>query len=129
MKWNSLTLTGKLIAAALAIALLVGVFLAVRALFVGGLKTEAKLGKNTADATLDAVEVANAVADDVNKTSAEIDAETKELVDEVLAAPPGHSNAAAVRAVCGMRAYRDTPECAGVRSSGSEVPVGADAGR
>jgi hypothetical protein len=126
MNWKSLTVLGKLVTVAVAVALLVGAFFLVRSFFTAGLETKVRLGENTADANLDAVEVANEVADDLNKSAGEIDAETKELVDEVLSAPPGNSNAAAVRAVCGMRAYRDSPECAGVRAGGAAVPARSD---
>lgn len=96
--------------------------------FVGGktAKVEARLGKETGTAIIDTVEVADAVAENQNKTEAQIDAETKELINEVLEAPPGKRNDAARRAVCGMRVYRSHPDCAGVRPADPAKPAGAD---
>ena len=89
-------------------------------------KAEAKLGKETTSAVIDTVEVADAVAENVNKTADQIDGEVKELANEILSAPPGNRNDAARRAVCGMRAYRDHPQCAGMRPADSEKPARPD---
>lgn len=92
-------------------------------------KVEAKLGRETSGAVIDTVEVADAVAENVNRSAEDIDAETKELANEILAAPAGRRNDAARRAVCGMRAYRDHPDCAGVRPADPEGPARADQAR
>jgi hypothetical protein len=86
-------------------------------------KVENRLNRETTEAVINTVEVANAAAENANKSAAEIDAETKELANEVLSAPAGQRNAAARRAVCGMRAYRSHPECAGVRPADPGQPA------
>lgn len=92
-------------------------------------KVENKLNRETTGAVLDSVDVANETAANVNRRADELDAQTKELADEILDAPPTERNAAARRAVCGMRIYRDHPDCAGVRAADPAKPAGADPAR
>lgn len=74
-------------------------------------KREAKLAREEAAAVLDSVDVANRIEAEADKAAGEISDETKALADQILTAPPGNSNAAAVSAVCKMRAYKDTDQC------------------
>lgn len=92
-------------------------------------RTAHRIDKGQSEATLDSVDVANAVAGEVDRTAGELSAETKELANEVLSQPPGNSNAAAVSAVCGMRAYRDSERCAGVRAPDPSVAADTDTTR
>ena len=119
---------GKAATVALAVGLAMALVLWGYNSFVGGktAKVEAKLGKETGTAIIDTVEVADAVAENVNRSADQIDAETKELINEVLEAPAGNRNDAARRAVCGMRAYRDHPDCAGVRPADPAKPARPD---
>lgn len=114
------TLAGKALIAAIVI---LGVIWLVSALTSGQkAKTEAKVAKNQNEAILDSVDVAKEVAAEAERNADEITDETRELVNEVLAAPPGNSNAAALRAVCGMRAYQRRAECSGLRTADPAEP-------
>lgn len=92
-------------------------------------KAENRLNRETTGAVLDTVDVANRTTENLNRRADQLDAKTKELADEILSAPADQRNAAARRAVCGMRAYRDHPDCAGVRADDPAKPAGADPAR
>lgn len=92
-------------------------------------KVENRLNRETTDAVLDTVDVANRTTENLNRSADELDAKTKELADEILSAPADQRNLAARRAVCGMRAYRGHPDCAGVRADDPANPAAADQAR
>lgn len=119
MTWfKSLTIAGKLVALALAAALLVAAFLAVRALFVGDLGTRAKLGRNQADAALQSGADAVDAVGRQQAGEAAIDAATRANEAEIRAAPGAdatvapEASQAGIRALCRRAATKDDPRCA-----------------
>lgn len=118
MGWlKSLTLAGKLITFAVAVALLVAAFFAVRALFIGGLETEVKLGRNTTEAALesgrDAVGTVGAqgAAEDAVDTITEENENAIRNAEGADASVAPAADAAGRASLCKRAAYRERPEC------------------
>jgi hypothetical protein len=83
---------------------------------------QGRLDRGQAEAGVNAGSDAIATIGNVTATEANILDTVKEGQDEIDRAPAGNSNAAADRATCSLRYYRDTPGCAALRSAGS-APV------
>jgi ribosomal protein S16 len=126
---KGLPLVGKLIATFAVLALLFGGYMTVKRFFTAGLKTEVKLQKENAKASIEAGAEAMNTVSQVETKAAETRQTVKEAQDEVAKAPDGDSNDAADRAVCRMRVHRDSERCARLRQVGAAVPARPDPGR
>lgn len=85
-------------------------------------KVEAKLNDEQVEATLGTVDAVNETTAALDHKTAQIENLTEELANEILQAPPGYSNDAAIRAVCRMHTYAGRAECAGLREAGAGQP-------
>ncbi len=92
---------------------------------IRALQDQARVDQGQSGAAIGAgVEAINTIAGQAERDAA-TDREVKNAIDQINAAPAGDSNDAAIRAVCGMRSYRDTRQCARLR----EAHTGADEGK
>lgn len=77
-------------------------------------KADARLARAEASAVIEAVEEIKIIENERAIVVADIDKETKDAIETVLAAPAGDRNDATIAAVCGLRVYKHRPECAGM---------------
>lgn len=87
---------------------------------------QSKIDRGQAEAVGKAGEVAVETLGNNQDRSDAIDQSVKEGTDDILAAPEGDRNDAALRANCRMRSYRDTERCRALLPAGAE---GVGAGR
>lgn len=92
-------------------------------------KKEAKLQKANAEASIDAGAEAMNTVSAVERDRIATEKTVKEATDEIRSAPAGNSNAAAERAACRLRQYRDSERCARLRQADPARPPGRDPAR
>jgi ABC-type Na+ efflux pump permease subunit len=93
---------------------------------IRGQKKQIEVSKGQAGAAIDSGAEAMNTVSAVDQADKATDQAVKEATDEIRKAKPGYSNAAALRAACRLRQYRDSERCAALRGSDPAKPVGAN---
>ena len=121
----TLKLVGFILVAAAVVALVFGGPALVTSLFSA--KKEARIAKGQSKAAIDSGAEAGNTVSNVIAADAAIANTVQEGTHEIEQAEAGNSNAAAERAACGMRSYRDSKRCAALREAGAAGAAGGDA--
>jgi len=93
------------------------------------MQQQSKIDRGQGEASLNAgVDAIGTIANQ-SQRDAETEKEVRNAIDQINDAPAGDSNDAALRAVCGLRTYRATRQCAELRQADTEGDERPDASR
>lgn len=93
------------------------------------MQQQSKIDRGQGEASINAgVEAIGTIANQ-SQRDVETEKEVRNAIDQINAAPAGDSNDAALRAVCGLRTYRATRQCAELRAADTSADEGANTAR